>query len=851
MIGKGEEKMKATINKFVTIVLVGVVLSLLVGVSGATWCDTDFAKRVNVSVNNTAGSALTNYQVYVNLSANPINETSLRVYNSTSCMLRSHWTENETSGNSYGVWINYSSIAAGTWTNNTAIYYDNTTVSSASDGTNTFEFFDDFETEEWEKYSGNPVLNPSSGSERFDSGYVFEPHVLKVDSEYWMYYCGGLAPNIAKRDNIGLAISTDLNNWTKYNGSETNQSIVYSGGVGDFDEDRAWFLSGGVIRESATSWKMWYLGDSDTGAGHIGRVGYATSTDGKNWTKYSGSGYGNSIFEDMNTSSKGISDCTILKEGDTDYKMMYTSFTAGYDSTDMRYATSSDGINWTIQNSGTPVIYNHWVTYMININGTYYLWTNPNTVDRITLFTSTDLISWTNEGTQLSIGGTGEWDSIKLYGGSIFEDTPGVWCMFFNAHDSVNICNGYATLEKTLPVLDNKWTTTNSPVDYTSTNDFWSGTQSMQIGVTNDGGDTQCILAASEDIAISMRLKTTTSDYFLVLHGDSSTNINIVFMTDLLQYYDAGWVGTHSAPHGNWYKLTMKDIDYTANTYDICLGDDETVIYDSVNMHNAGDYDGIIRMYNGDDPGIAYVDNVYARKYTSTEPSTTLGSEEDAPSTTPVISNVVNGSISPTSQWIDWDVNQTAHNRVLYSNESDLTPAYYSSWQNSTNAPNITLSGLDASTQYWYQVWSYNTTNTSLSDNSSTLSFTTTSVDTSFTVTLPSGYTHLKFEPSNSTAQNVTPNGQTDSQEFYNVTNTGNVNLDIRLQLNETVSNILLKADTDNNPLGAKEVNTTLVIIYSNLATSNSADIWLWSDFSHTVEQDTNKTINVNVTQSA
>jgi len=227
-----------------------------------------------------------------------------------------------------------------------------------------------------------------------------------------------------------------------------------------------------------------------------------------------------------------------------------------------------------------------------------------------------------------------------------------------------------------------------------------------------------------------------------------------------------------------------------------------------------------------------------------------FGEEQQQESTTPVISNITNGSVSSTSQWIAWDVNQTAHNQVVYSNESDLTPTYYSSWQNSTNAPNITLSGLESSTQYWYQVWSYNTTNTSLSDNSSTLSFTTTGVDTSFTVTLPSGYTYLKFEPANSTIVNVAPNGQTDSQEFYNVTNTGGINLDIRLQLNETVPNIVLKADSDNNPTGAKEVNTTLVTIYTNVVPTGTADIWLWSDFTYAVEQDTNKTISINVTQS-
>jgi len=99
--------------------------SILLGAAEATWCDTEYAKRISVSVDNTAGSALTDYQVFVDISANPINETSIRVYNTTDCTLRPHWCENETAGNCYALWINYSVIAASAWSNDTAIYYDN------------------------------------------------------------------------------------------------------------------------------------------------------------------------------------------------------------------------------------------------------------------------------------------------------------------------------------------------------------------------------------------------------------------------------------------------------------------------------------------------------------------------------------------------------------------------------------------------------------------------------------------------------------------------------------------------------------------------------------------------------
>ena len=228
-----------------------------------------------------------------------------------------------------------------------------------------------------------------------------------------------------------------------------------------------------------------------------------------------------------------------------------------------------------------------------------------------------------------------------------------------------------------------------------------------------------------------------------------------------------------------------------------------------------------------------------------------VAAEEEG--TTPSISNVTNGTINSTAQWIDWDVNQSCSNRVKYSNESDLTPTYWSDWDNATAAPNINIGGLTAGTTYYYQAWSYNTSNSSLMSNSTTLSFTTAATDTSFTVTLPVGYAYAHFNLTGvtnpSTQTNYEPEGQNSTEEFYNVTNTGNVNLDVRMQLNTTITNVVLKADTDNNPTGAKEVNTSLVTIYSDLAQGNSVDIWMWSDFSHAIEQVTNKTLSINVSQ--
>ena len=123
------------------------------------------------------------------------------------------------------------------------------------------------------------------------------------------------------------------------------------------------------------------------------------------------------------------------------------------------------------------------------------------------------------------------------------------------------------------------------------------------------------------------------------------------------------------------------------------------------------------------------------------------------------------------------------------------------------------------------------------------------STDTSFTVTLPVGYSYAHFQPPNSTAKNYSCNGQNLTTSIYNVTNTGNVNLDIRMKLNATITNIILRADTDNNPSGSSIIQTTLVTISGGLAHGSSIDIWLWSDFNHTIEQSTNRTLDINVTE--
>jgi hypothetical protein len=264
---------------------------------------------------------------------------------------------------------------------------------------------------------------------------------------------------------------------------------------------------------------------------------------------------------------------------------------------------------------------------------------------------------------------------------------------------------------------------------------------------------------------------------------------------------------------------------------DGAIVDTDSSVTDYVNFSHSESSEGVynytIRFYN-----LTHYDNATTSTYSN------VTTQE--PQTTPAISNVVNGSISPTSQYIDWDVNQTANNVVIYDTgatgatstacagqwstahaclnasdgnwstyaqsagamlayayfnhtvpagasqleslyhvkdtdghanltipaacwgatlylratgngignsitwqcdngagwttlrssvaniayEEEMSFKYISTWDNSTAAPNITLSSLTANTEYYFRARSHNVTNDTLSVNSSIYDFT-------------------------------------------------------------------------------------------------------------------------------
>ena len=173
------------------------------------------------------------------------------------------------------------------------------------------------------------VLSPAASTVG-DGDSVDDPALVKVGATYDMWYTGTAEDGNAPA--IFLATSTDGSTWTRAN----NGAAVLQGTPGSFDANGV--SAADVVYDAtdlAAPYKMWYSGQN----GVFGGIGYATSTDGLTWTKYTNGGplpvpvlnHGVPGSAD----SFSAADPSVLKDGST-WKMWYT----GDDSSKKRIAAS-------------------------------------------------------------------------------------------------------------------------------------------------------------------------------------------------------------------------------------------------------------------------------------------------------------------------------------------------------------------------------------------------------------------------------------------------------------------------------------------------------------------------------
>lgn len=188
----------------------------------------------------------------------------------------------------------------------------------------------------WKMYSGNPILKQTPGYWDQDHFYFHDPAVLKVNGVYQMWYQSGLNGAVSPGGNdafwIAYATSLDGVNWTKQG------PALNPGPAGSWMDIGPWGPS--VIYENGT-YKMWFVGSKSPMIYRNG-IGYATSTDGKNWV------VDPQPVVPLSASIKATWSPTVVKLGG-----VYNLFIGIADSPSNEYSsdiilmTSSDGRAWT------------------------------------------------------------------------------------------------------------------------------------------------------------------------------------------------------------------------------------------------------------------------------------------------------------------------------------------------------------------------------------------------------------------------------------------------------------------------------------------------------------------------
>ena len=117
----------------------------------------------------------------------------------------------------------------------------------------------------------------------------------------------------------------------------TDNAVLSAGPPGSWDEritERGWFMyENGMYH----AWYGGWQGNYDRAVKNFVKLGYAYSTDGIHWTKYSG----NPIY-----SQHWTEDMVVVKNGDTYYMFAENEYTGDGDGATIDLYTSTDKVNW-------------------------------------------------------------------------------------------------------------------------------------------------------------------------------------------------------------------------------------------------------------------------------------------------------------------------------------------------------------------------------------------------------------------------------------------------------------------------------------------------------------------------
>lgn len=667
--------MKKNVEKAIVSGLIAVfVMSLMVGLVPFDLVPTVSAagsKKAPIHINNTAGGALSYYQVNLNITYDSDmnnNFSDIRVKNETAGAFVPYWVEDKSDGAWCNLWFNATSIPASAWCNDTYyLYYGDAAASSTSSGNTTFEFFDDFEKtetktkfENFEKYATNPLTIPL-----YEGNGVVHPDVLYFPSgidgyKYWMVYTP-YPPNSAEdpciiRSNDGITwVNTSITNPVIDGTEDWRVNHQHDPDMLYISTYSKWFMVWGGINNSDDC-----------------SLAFAYSTDGKTWTEYDGTtvnGNTNPVILNSNDNGgqsweelsnvSGVIYPTLFYDSGTFFlfygeagsgnnrgKAGYATFTWNNTTNDIenfqRYAS-----NPVIDLSANSIFKSGCGHLDISYyDGTYYMYVVRELLGAVTyelgLLTSTDKINWVNQGKVLALGASGQWDDKYVYRASPVTDGVGNIILFSDEvklyYSGYSVSTGYSKIgfangsEGTIGVLDtDKWNITDSAGSASFANSIitLSGNAGLNCySITAKNG-------FSPDTALRTKSKlgVTVESYQITRLGWclSTGSVGATDENSLDSAHGAG-----RAVCGNGTSYSIIDVGQTHfgdwYTYDIIRLGSSTKFYREGNLVNDGIYDLNGNRYPflfvRDSEYKIYSDWILVREYATPDPTASLGTEQ-------------------------------------------------------------------------------------------------------------------------------------------------------------------------------------------------------------------------------
>lgn len=263
----------------------------------------------------------------------------------------------------------------------------------------------------WTKPLADPILTENQG---WPVKGLSDAVAIGTQANLWY-----LGVDVNENTQIGKAIDYGNDNW--WAGATP---VLKAGTTGAWDE----VLGPFTMHYDGSLYHLWYTGRK-IGSGTKSSVGYASSTDGDNWTKDTA----NPVFETDTAAwdKDGVSRLSVIRDGGL-YKMWYTSPSGGYDR--LGYATSTDGHTWAPQGElqlsvTTPID----GLSVMREGAVYRMWYGIS--GEVFYASSHDGATWTPLSQPLlGPGGTGAFDSSTIGGFSVVRHTPTLLRMYYTGN---------------------------------------------------------------------------------------------------------------------------------------------------------------------------------------------------------------------------------------------------------------------------------------------------------------------------------------------------------------------------------------------------------------------------------